>query len=549
MSPAQCDGQPATPSLVPGLPRSFLACLPVLWTHVLFPGRLDAKTTVRWPALGLLLFVPGLLLYPCLSFLLFEPDEGRYAEIPREMLLRGEWVVPYLQGEPYLDKPPLLYWLVMGSYRLLGVHDWSARLVPALAVHACILLTYLLGRRLVGERAAFWGTLALGLAPGFLSVGRLLVLDSLLTLWVMLALLAAFEALRGERLRRGWWLTAALSCGLAVLTKGPIGMVLLVPPLLLHRWLTGAVGSLRRRDWLLFAAVVLAINLPWYAAVSYRLPAFASYFLWKHNVLRFLTPFDHQEPLWYYGPILFLGLLPASLLALGLLRFLFSGDPRQAGRRCPEWGFTLLAGGWCVLFFSASGCKLPTYVLPAFPPLALALGYYLTHSAWAASRWTRVAGALALGGLAVLHYGFIPWYADFHSPMSRADEVRRYCAGTLVVCYPRPCDSVAFYLGRADFRSFRSKETPALLKYLGQQPRTVLLFTHRHSPEGLRTALPARWRMTGMTPISKSWLSFSKTGYCYMAVVERPAPELENRDLEDSPGMIAPYSHPAQPQP
>ncbi len=546
MSPPRSDDQP---NPAPALPRSLLACLPVLWTRVLFPARVDTATRVRGPALALLVFLPGLLLYPCLSFLLFEPDEGRYAEIPREMLLRGEWVVPYLQGEPYLDKPPLLYWLVMGSYRLLGVHDWAARLVPALAVHACILLTYLLGRRLVGERAAFWGTLTLGLAPGFLSVGRLLVLDSLLTLWVMLALLAAFEAVRGARLHRGWWLTAAVGCGLAVLTKGPIGVVLLVPPLLLHRWLTGAAWPLRGRDWLVFAAVVLGMNLPWYVAVSCRLPAFASYFLWKHNILRFLTPFDHQEPVWYYGPILLLGLLPASLLALGLLRFLFSGDPARAGRRCPEWGFTLLAGGWCVLFFSLSGCKLPTYVLPAFPSLALALGYYVTQSAWATSRWTRAVGVLAFGGLAVLHYGVVPWYADLHSPMSRAAEVRRYCDGTPVVCYPRPCDSVAFYLGRADFRSFRSKETPALLNYLGQQPRMVLLFTHRHSPDGLRSVLPSGWRLTGMTPISKSWLSFSKTGYCHMAVLERPAPEREDRGREDSPGIAVPYSHPAQLQP
>src|SRR5207249_597367 len=102
----------------------------------------------------LLLFLPAALLYPCLDFHLFEPDEGRYAQIPREMLARGEWIVPYLQGQPYLDKPPLLYWLVMATYDRLGVEVWAARLVPALAVHGCILLAYFLGRQLLGERAA-----------------------------------------------------------------------------------------------------------------------------------------------------------------------------------------------------------------------------------------------------------------------------------------------------------------------------------------------------------------------------------------------------------
>src|SRR5262249_23045569 len=102
-----------------------VASLPVwlrsLWSQVLFPGTADCPTHVRLSAILILFFVPGVLLYPTLNFPLFEPDEGRYAEIPREMLLRGELVVPYLQSEPYLDKPPLLYWLVMLSYQHLGV--------------------------------------------------------------------------------------------------------------------------------------------------------------------------------------------------------------------------------------------------------------------------------------------------------------------------------------------------------------------------------------------------------------------------------------------
>src|SRR6185369_11735796 len=122
--------EPVTPAAA-DLPRSFLACLPVLWRRALFPGAADAPTSPRRRALLTLLVVPAVLLYPCLAFPLFEPDEGRYAEIPREMLQRGEWVVPYLQGEPYLDKPPLFYWLVMLSYRAFGAHDWAARLVPA----------------------------------------------------------------------------------------------------------------------------------------------------------------------------------------------------------------------------------------------------------------------------------------------------------------------------------------------------------------------------------------------------------------------------------
>src|SRR5204863_8816980 len=172
----------------------------------LFPGTPEPAGPWRWWAVPVLVLLPAALLYPCLSFYLFEPDEGRYAQVPREMLQRGDWVVPRLFGEPYLDKPPLGYWLIMLSFAVFGVHDWSARLVPALAVHLAVLLTYLLGRRSLGERTALWGALLLALAPGFFGMGRLLLLDGLLTLWVTLALFAGFEAVRLAPLRWGWWL-------------------------------------------------------------------------------------------------------------------------------------------------------------------------------------------------------------------------------------------------------------------------------------------------------------------------------------------------------
>jgi 4-amino-4-deoxy-L-arabinose transferase-like glycosyltransferase len=453
---------------------------------------------------------------------LFEPDEGRYAEIPREMLARGEWVVPYLQGQPYLDKPPLLYWLVIGSYRLFGVHDWAARLVPALAVHAGILLTYLLGRRSLGERPAFWGALILSLAPGFMTMGRLLILDGLLSLWVLVSQLAGFEAVRGQRLWWGWWLLAAGACGLGVLTKGPVIVVLVTAPLLAYRWLAGARSATSLRAWLVFTGIVGVVSLPWYVAVCLELPEFGFYFLWKHNVLRFVAPFDHIEPVWYYVPIVLIGLLPASLLMGSLVRLLLSGDQAVAARRSPELGFMLLAGGCCILFFSLSGCKLPTYILPAFPPLALALGHLIAGSRLAVSSWTRGVGIAGWLVLAAGHYVGIPWFAEFHSPMSRPEEVARYCADTPVICYPRECDSVSFYLERDDLCSYRSKETAALVQHLQRQPRTVILFTHRHSAQGLESVLTASGlRMTGLTPLSRSWVSLFKTEYCYMAVVER----------------------------
>src|SRR5438034_3528763 len=209
-------------------PTALVPCLRRLWTHTLFPASATSESRLRLSALSILIILPAALLYPCMTFHLLEPDEGRYAEIPREMLVRGDWIVPRLQGEPYLDKPPLLYWLAMLSYRVFGVHDWAARLVPALAVHGTIVLSYLFGRRLLGERAAYRGALLLTLTPGLMGMGRILTMDSLLTFWVTLAIFAG---------RSGWSLLCALACALGVLTKGPVAILLAMPPLILHRWL------------------------------------------------------------------------------------------------------------------------------------------------------------------------------------------------------------------------------------------------------------------------------------------------------------------------
>ena len=222
--------------------RSLLAWCRFLFTDVLFPGAANPDTRVRRLSLLILLLLPAALLYPTRGFHLLEPDEGRYAQIPKEMLLNGSWVVPTLQGEPYLDKPPLMYWLVALSYRAFGVSPEAARLVPALCVHLTILAVYLIGRRSIGERSAFWAAILLSVAPGFVSIARLLLLDGLLTLCVTVSVLCGFEAVRTGTLKLRWWLAAAVASGLGFLTKGPISEVLLFVPLwvfgfwLVARW-------------------------------------------------------------------------------------------------------------------------------------------------------------------------------------------------------------------------------------------------------------------------------------------------------------------------
>jgi 4-amino-4-deoxy-L-arabinose transferase-like glycosyltransferase len=505
----------------PAWPTALIPSLRLLWTRTLFPGDAEFDGRLRLQSLALLIVLPALLLYPCLNFRLLEPDEGRYAEIAREMLVRGDWVVPHLQGEPYLDKPPLLYWLVVLSYKVFGVHDWAARLVPALAVHLTILLTYLFGRRLLGERAAVRGAMLLALAPGLVGMGRLLVLDGLLTLWVTLGLFAG---------RRGWLRVCAVACGLGVLTKGPVAIVLVGVPLLIHQWLTAGRLDWRWRDVGRFAAIVGVINAPWYVAVSIARPEFGAYFFVKHNLQRFLAPFDHLEPVWYYAPVLAAGLLPATLLVPRLVRLLMSGDAEAARYRTPALGFCLLAGGWCVLFFTLSGSKLPTYILPAFAPLSLALGYFWTlkpthGGGWVAASW----GTLLL----LTNTIALPWYAQLRSPMGAPEaELRTQCAdpNTAVCCYPRSCDSAAFYLGRDDLRPTRSKFVHELIADLLSRDRTVILFTHNHSLAALKFALPPDLQITREVTFRRpipgpafltTLVGETPLGLCDVAVVER----------------------------
>src|SRR5271166_3746596 len=137
--------------------------------------------------LALLLLVAGALFLTRLSCPLLEPEETRYAEIPRQMLAEGRFVEPVWHGEPYYHKPPLLYWLVMASYRLFGVHDWAARLVPALAAVLTVLAAFFWGCRTAGVKTGLLGALVLCLSARFVYLGRMLTMDGLLCLWVVAA--------------------------------------------------------------------------------------------------------------------------------------------------------------------------------------------------------------------------------------------------------------------------------------------------------------------------------------------------------------------------
>lgn len=313
---------------------------------------------------------------------LMDPDEGRYAEIAREIFVLQDWLIPHLNLFPYLEKPPLVYWLTALGFKALGFTELAARLPSALSALAGVLTAYWLARTLWGTGPALVSATILATCAGYVILGRILTLDMAFSFWLNLAIALGYVALSRERPRLWPWAYAVL--GLAVLTKGPVALVLagLIWGLgVLFHPLPGTPsfkrekvrGSILARlrplcrpwSWLLLAVVVL----PWFVYLQGRIPEYFSYFILEQHFGRFLTPAIHPEPLYYYLPVLLGLMLPWTFLLPWTMGYRRDWDPDRT--------FLLIWAGVVLVFFSLSRGKLPPYILPALMPLALLLGQRL----------------------------------------------------------------------------------------------------------------------------------------------------------------------------
>jgi 4-amino-4-deoxy-L-arabinose transferase-like glycosyltransferase len=444
--------------------------------------------------------VAALLIFSRLPSPFLEPEESRYAEIPRQMLAAGRYVIPILDGQDYLDKPPLLYWAVMVCYKAFGVTVWSARFVPCMAAWVTIVVVYCWVRRARGREVATWSAALLTLSGDFMYRSPMLTMNGLLCLFVTCAWAAGHLAMTASRQRWGWWLVSAVCCALGLLTKGPIAMALVLVPLATLGRFIPLPAKRQALGWLCYLTVVSIVAAPWFLAVALQKSEFIRYFLWKHHVERVLQPFDHEKPFWFYAPQVLLGFFPWSLIvAQGWGRWFHpSTRPKPTN---VEWLATA-AAIWTFLVFSLSGSKRSVYLVPIGPPLAILAAVRL-HLFWASpvdrtllalSRggWKRLIAATA-GAMIVLGLVGLPLYsARFSVPREALIALgSRVEHPPPVVCYPQDWKSVPFYLKSQNVQTFRRGEWPLVEQSLRASANTLVIFGKTTEVEQFLACPPA----------------------------------------------------------
>jgi 4-amino-4-deoxy-L-arabinose transferase-like glycosyltransferase len=295
---------------------------------------------------------------------LWEPDEARYSEIAREMLASRNFIVPHLNYVPYIEKPPLLYWLTTLAMSLFGVNEFAARFVNAFAALFGVSATCWFTAKTFDLRRAIVAGAVLATSAIYAMMAQVLTTDMLLTATTAIAMYAFFLHWRdGGR----WCWLAYVAMGFAALTKGPVGVVIPIMVAALFLWREGDLrGALDRFHAFPGLVVTAAIAAPWFVAITIRESGFFDfYFIGEHFRRFFDANYSHDQPIYYYLPILIGGFMPWTL-ALPLIPW-GRLTPNPARRYC------LIAGSAVFVLFSFSSAKLVPYILPAIPPLAIVI--------------------------------------------------------------------------------------------------------------------------------------------------------------------------------
>jgi len=383
---------------------------------------------------------------------LTDPDEGRYAVISREMLQTRDWFVPRLFGLPYLEKPPLLYWLTAASFETFGKNEFAARFASSIAATIGIAATGLFGSRVFGCRAGLLASLVLGTSALYVVLARALLTDMLFATGISVALLG-FHWAREFNEDRGF---GVAWCGLAfaVLSKGPAALVLAALVVGIDSIASRSFSWAKRPGFWLWSPVFIALALPWFTVVQHRHPEFLSFYLWKEHLNR-ATGSEHARPFYWYVPILLGGFMPWTPVAIGAtpawVRTAQAALPGAIAAR-----FLLIWAATVFIVFSLAVGKLPTYILPMFAPLALLVGHTLASSA--GRGLLRGRRPFALSAATAFLYAVTTHVAPRFASEFTAHPMIAFLAERI-----RPEDEVAMFGGYFPSLAFYLDRTPLLV--------------------------------------------------------------------------------------
>jgi 4-amino-4-deoxy-L-arabinose transferase-like glycosyltransferase len=327
--------------------------------------------------IGILLALCGVLYFAGLSVRhIWDIDEGMHAAIAQTMVISGDWVTPTFNNAAFLDKPILFNWLNAIAFSLFGFSEFAARLPAAIAGLACVIFTYLFGRRIFDARTGLLAGVILATSLEMMVLSRVVQYDIPFTLFTTAALYLFASAVIVERHRKHYFLAFYVAVALAFLTKGPLAIVITGLAIGGYLLFAGRLALLREMHLPLGTIIFLIIVAPWMFLMEQANPGYLDYFLVRQHLANFIdgageyTP-RHAEPFYYYLPVLLAGFLPWSLML-----------PQAIARGFRERradGMTLFLIIWLVAvfaFFSAATSKLSTYLMPIFPAAALLLGHY-----------------------------------------------------------------------------------------------------------------------------------------------------------------------------
>ena len=440
------------------------------------------------------------------------PVEVNYAQTAKEMLVAGDYLSPQIYGNYWYDKPIFFYWELIAAFSMFGVTDFAARFFPALFAAAGLVLTYAFARRIYDARTAFWSAIILGTGVLYSFLAKLILTD--MSLFVFFGgTLAAFFI--GYRERRQKYFYIAYACaGLAVLTKGPIGLLLPGLVILVFLLVERDLSALRRLCIPTGLLVFAAVCAPWYVYMYFAHGAdFVNTFLGIHNVLRATVSEHAKWNVWYfYLGIYFLGMFPWSFaLPLGLYRAWRVRPAMDVRTR-----FLLVWAIVVPVFFQLMATKYPTYSFPAFLPAAI-----LTARLLAQNPRMLKAGAILGMGLYLAVVFVVTNYADrdghFSGKEAAAILSQTMKQEDLLVCYGDYTATVPYYTGHTMYAlatreeiaarapkemSWNSKNVMPFLP-LDELPRdrTVYLVVERHAFDAFEENLAAQgWEELGALP-------------------------------------------------